>query len=110
APATQAPATASSAAAAASTAASTAKPATPTKAPSPAPAKATPAAPAASAQAGAPRNVTLKDETIPGRADKPEVLVEVRRPTAPAAARAAHDEMRAAWAKHAEPSSTRSVR
>ncbi len=45
--------------------------------------------------ASAPGSVTLKTITIVGRPNMPHVVIELSRPTAAAAARAAHDEMHA---------------
>lgn len=73
--------------------------------PAPPPAPATtasaPAAPATSASAApAPSPsaaATASDGTIRGRADKPNVLIELQRQTPASAARVAHEQMRQAW-------------
>jgi hypothetical protein len=78
----------------------------------PAPATTAPAT-TAPATTAAPKPVptqTATEMTIPGRLDKPTVLVEVKRPTAASAARDAHAQMRIEWMKKLEPSTTRAVR
>jgi hypothetical protein len=67
----------------------------------------TPAVSASSSAAAKPAPsasaYTAPDVTIHGRLDKPNVLIELQRPTAAAAARDAHEQMRIVWLKKIEP-------
>lgn len=84
----------------------------PTPATAPAPAASSASAPVASAPApsASASTYTAPDATIHGRAAKPNVLIELARPTAVSAARDAHEQMRQAWIKKLQPSTTRAVR
>ena len=63
-----------------------------------APASAAPATSASAAPAPSPSAAaTASDGTIRGRADKPNVLIELQRQTPASAARVAHEQMRQAW-------------
>src|SRR5947209_1892855 len=66
--------------------------------------------PAASAPAPSASVQTVASATITGRAAKPQVLIEIQRQTPASAARDAHEQMRQAWLKKLQPSTTRSVR
>ncbi len=65
--------------------------------PAPAPAPAATASATPTPAAPAPSTATASDGTIRGRADKPNVLIELQRQTPASAARVAHEQMRKAW-------------
>ena len=73
-------------------------PAAPTAPATTASASASPATSASASPAAAPSAAaTASDGTIRGRADKPNVLIELQRQTPASAARVAHEQMRQAW-------------
>jgi len=68
------------------------------------PASADPTAPAAPA---APPTVVVPEHTFVVRLDKPQVLIDIKRPTAASAAGAAHESMRAWMWRQYEPATMR---